>query len=101
MVYRLELARWSDPADLTGPSVQISRYLKRWAATDRKTAVYFNSLTALLQFVELDRAHRFLYVISGRIHDRDGHAFYQLGPDAHETQTVAVIRNRTDNVIDL
>ncbi|MFC4550437.1 MULTISPECIES: DUF7504 family protein [Halorussus] len=89
-----------NPADLTGLCIQISKYLERWAETDRNIVVYFNSLTSLLQFVDLNKAYRFLHVLIGRVKSVDGHAYYRIDSDAHESQTVAILQSLMDDVID-
>lgn len=91
----------SDPADLTGLGILVSEYFERWAETDRRTVLYVDSVTALLQFVELDQAYRFLHVLGGRVRSVDGTAYYRLDPDAHESRTLAVLRNLMDSVVDL
>lgn len=90
-----------DPTDLTGLGIQISQYLEQWAGTDRQITVYFDSLTVLLQFAELDRIYRFLHVLAGRIKSVEGHAYYRLDPDAHDPQTISTIQNLLDGIIEL
>lgn len=89
-----------NPADLTGLGIQTSKYLERWVDTDHSIIPYFDSLTSLLQFVDLNKAYRFLHVLSGRVKSVDGHAYYRIDPDAHESQTVATIQNVMDDAID-
>lgn len=91
----------SDPTDLTGLGIQISEYLEQWAGTDRQTIVYFDSVTVLLQFAELDRVYRFLHVLAGRIKSVEGHAYYRLDPNAHDVQTLSTVQNLLDNTIEL
>lgn len=88
-----------DPADLTGLGIQVSTYLKQWAPTENHIVVYLESLTPLLQFVGLDRAYKFLHVFGGRIESVDGHAYYRLDPDAHDTQTIATLQSLMDTAI--
>ncbi|WP_458204451.1 DUF7504 family protein [Haladaptatus sp. NG-SE-30] len=90
-----------DPADLTGLGIQISEYLERWAHTDNQIVVYLDSLTALLQFVDINRVYRFLHVLGGRITSVDGHAYYRLDPDAHKRQTIAILESLMDAAIDI
>jgi len=90
-----------NPADLTELGIQISRYLENWAENGHDIILYFDSLTSLLQFVDLNQAYRFLHVLSGRVKSADGHAFYRLDPDAHESQTIATLQNLMDNVVDI
>jgi hypothetical protein len=88
-----------NPADLTGIGIQMSKYLERWAETDNNIIVYFDSLTALLQFVDLDDAFQFLHVFSGRVKSVAGQAYYRLDPEAHDKQTIATLQNlMTDSI---
>lgn len=91
----------SNPADLTELGIQISQYLEQWSDTTHPTVIYLDSLTALLDAVDLNRAYRFLHVLSGRIASVDGHAYYQLNPDAIDAQTIAVIRDLMDDIVQL
>ena len=91
----------SDPADLTGLGIQISKYLEQWAGTDTQTVVYFDSLTILLQFAELNRVYRFLHVLAGRIKSVDGHAYYRLDPDSHDSRTISTIQSLLDETLEL
>lgn len=90
-----------DPADLTGLGIRVSERLKRWETNDNHTVVCLNSLTALLQFVELNRAYRFLHVLSGRVTSVDGHAYYRFDPDAHDPQTIAILQSLVDTAIEV
>ena len=75
-----------DPTDLTSLGIQISQYLEQWAGTNNQIIVYFDSLTVLLQFAELNRVYRFLHVLTGRIKSVDGRAYYRLDPEAHDSR---------------
>lgn len=88
-----------DPRNLTGLGIQTSQYLERWSNTDATTVICFDSLTALLQFVETDTAFQFLHVLSGRVESVDGQAYYCLNPNAHDRQTVATFETLMDAVI--
>lgn len=91
----------SDPADLTGLGIQISKYLEQWAKTDNQTVIYIDSLTILIQFTELNRLYRFLHVLAGRIKSVGGHAFYRVDPNAHDSRTLSTIQSLLDDTIEL
>lgn len=91
----------SDPADLTGLGILVSQYLKEWANTENQIVIYLDSLTALLQFVDLNTAYRFLHVLTGRVKSVGGRTYYRVDPDAHETQTIATIQSLMDDTIAL
>lgn len=88
-----------DPADLTELGIHVSKHLERWADTDNTSIVYLDSITVLLQFVELNDVYRFLHVLNGRIKSVDGHAVYRLDPAAHDSQTIATLQSLVDDVI--
>ena len=91
----------ADPTDLTSLGIQISEYLEQWAGTDRQIIVYFDSLTVLLQFADLNRVYRFLHVLTGRIKSVGGRAYYRLDPDAHDSQTKSKVQTLLDDTIEL
>ena len=90
-----------DPTDLTGLGIQISQYLEQWAGTDRQIIVYFDSLTILLQFADLNRVYRLLHVLAGRIKSVGGRAYYRLDPDAHHSQTLSTIQTLMDDTVEV
>lgn len=91
----------SDPTDLARLGVCASEYLEAWDANDRETVVYLDSLTLLLEHVELSRAFSFLHVLAGRVESVDGRAYYQLDPSAHDEECLSVVRELADAVMDL
>lgn len=95
------VAAVSDPSDLTGLGIRVSEYLERWAGNGNRTVIWFDSVTALLQFVDLDRAYRFLHVLSGRVKSVDGRGYYLLDPSAHDDRTVAILQELADDAVDL
>lgn len=95
------VAAVSDPTDLTGLGIRVSEYLEAWAGNGRRTVVWFDSVTTLLQFVDLDRAYRFLHVLSGRVKSVDGRGYYLLDPSAHDDRTIAVLQELADDSVPL
>ncbi|HKJ59781.1 MAG TPA: hypothetical protein VKA37_11155 [Halobacteriales archaeon] len=87
-----------NPDDLARLGVGISDALSSWA-DDHPTTVCFHSLTALLQFVDLSRAFRFVYTLFGRVAARGAHAHFHLDPNAHDDQTVATLKPLFDEVL--
>ncbi|MDX1745963.1 MAG: hypothetical protein R3324_08505 [Halobacteriales archaeon] len=74
----------TDPADLTGLGIAINRFIDRWADNDRKVVVCFDSITTLLQYADLERAFRFLHVLTGRVRSAGALAHYHMDPSAHD-----------------
>lgn len=85
------------PEDLTGLGMTLSDQLM----DDTQTIVCFDSLTMLLQYVELETAYQFLHVLTGRIHAVGGTGFFHMDPKAHDTQTVDSMKSVFDDVVEL
>ncbi|WP_424016707.1 DUF7504 family protein [Halorientalis pallida] len=86
--------------DLTALGVTLSEYLTP-DAQSRRQRLCFDSLTALLQFVELKRAFQFLHVVTGRVSSAGAVGHYHLDPEAHDEQTLATIRGLFDAVVEV
>jgi archaellum biogenesis ATPase FlaH len=91
----------SSPNDLTGLGIRITEFLTDWAENDNKTVVCFDSLTALLQYVELETAYEFLHIITGRMAAVDASAHFHMDPDAHEEQTIEGIATLMDAIVEV
>jgi hypothetical protein len=83
--------RISDPSDLTGVGIAISEFLSAWADTDQQTVVCFDSVTALLQYVDANRVFQFLNEMTSKFEQAGVHAHFHLLPEAHETQNLSVL----------
>lgn len=85
----------TDPADLTGLGIAITNWLdaRQAAAT---TTVCLDSLSTLLQYVDHDRALKFLHTITSRFRRTGVRAHFHLDPRAHDEQTVAQLRQVFD-----
>lgn len=90
----------SSPNDLTGLGIRITEFLTDWEDNDNRTVVCFDSLTALLQYVELETAYEFLHIITGRMAALDAFAHFHMDPDAHDEQTVESIATLMDAVVE-
>lgn len=91
----------TSPNDLTGLGIRITEFLSDWEENDNRTVVCFDSLTALLQYVELDTAYEFLHIITGRMASADAFAHFHMDPDAHDEQTVEIVTSLMDAVVDV
>ena len=85
-----------DPGDLTGLGITVSEYLSEHAGP--RALVTFDSLTVLLQYVDLQRAFRFLHVLSNRVATADALAHYHMDPAAHTEREVATLASLFDVV---
>lgn len=90
----------SDPTDLTRIGIALSDMLSEWDRNSARTVVCVHSLTALLQFVELRRAFRFLHTLKGRLQASDATAHYHMDPEAHDRQTIVTFKPLFDAVIE-
>lgn len=84
----------STPGDLTRLGITLSQTL-----TDRKdTVVCFDSLTALLQYVDCETAYEFLNAVTGHLWAADATAHFHLDSTAHDTQTVDALASLFDAI---
>ena len=90
------VAAVESPTDLTGLGIKIGNYLESQGGSD--TLVTFDSLTMLLQYVELERAFRFLGVLGNRVNEADAVAHYHMDPKAHDDQEMATLSSLFDAV---
>lgn len=88
------------PDDLTGIGITLSQHLASWGGDDTDTVVCFDSLTALLQYVPLERAYRFLHVLTGRTAAVDARADFHVDPTAHDERTIATLTSLFDAVVE-
>jgi hypothetical protein len=92
-----------DSADLTGIGIEMSELLSELAeAADEgdRIVVCFDSLTALLEHAELERAFRFLHVATGRVRSGGALGYYLLDPDGHDAETLTTLQNLFDAVLE-
>jgi hypothetical protein len=88
----------TSPSDLTGLGIQIGQFLSEW---DGELVVCFDSLTALLQYVDLQTAYEFLHAITGQLHAAGAYAHFHVDPTAHDQQTIDSIASLFDAVVTL
>lgn len=91
----------SNPADLTGLGIKLSEVLKEWSHNDYPTVACFDSLTALLQYADLQTVYKFLHVLTGRFAAADVTAHFHLDPEACDDQTVSTLTSLFDTVFEL
>lgn len=88
----------SSASDLTGLGIAISGFLSDW---DGNVVVCFDSLTAMLQYVELETAYEFLHAVTGQVYAADTRAHFHVDPSAHDSRTVDSITSLFDAVVEL
>jgi hypothetical protein len=84
------------PTDLTGLGITISEYLADEGSDH--TVLTFDSLTVLLQYVDLQRAFRFFHVLANRVQTVGATAYYHMDPGAHDDQDVATLTSLFDAI---
>ncbi|WP_436902845.1 DUF7504 family protein [Halovenus halobia] len=93
-----------NPSDLTGIGIELSELLSGMATAaddDEHLTVCFDGITSLLQYADLQRAFRFLHVVTGRVKTVGGIGHFHLDPDAHDPQTLATLKGLFDAVIEV
>lgn len=96
--------RVENPSDLTGVGIELSELLSGMATAadeDESIRMCFNSVTSLLQYADLQRAFRFLHVVTGRIKTVGAVGHYHLDPEAHDSQTLATLTGLFDAVVEV
>jgi hypothetical protein len=90
----------STSADPTSLGMVVTKALEHLEGADRPTAFYFDSLTALCQYVDTDTAFEFLDVLTDTVAAADATGYYEIDPLAHDDAELATIRRLFDDVLD-
>lgn len=88
-----------DPDDLSGVAIAMDASFERWRrerAADAHRSVCFDSVTNLLDHVDLETAFRLVHVLQHRASQVGAAAHFHLSPHAHDEQTVATVRSLFD-----
>lgn len=88
----------SDPSDLTGVGIAITETLSSWAGDGNRTVVCLESLTALLQYSDVERVYRFLNVLTSQFAHADVAAHVHATPESHDEQTLGTLASLFDEV---
>ena len=83
-------------SDLTGLGIEIGQVLTDW---EPPVAVCFDSLTAMLQYVDFETAYEFLHALTGQLYAADARAHYHIDPGAHDPQQVEGITSLFDAAV--
>ena len=85
------------PQDLTGLCMKWQDALEE-ARNHGNLFVAFDSVTALLQYVDLQEAYRFLHTLVAGVHRVGARAQFYLDPGAHDDRTVSTVQGLFDAV---
>lgn len=88
----------SSASDLTGLGIGIGEVLSEW---DPPIAVCFESLTAMLQYVEFETAYEFCHAITGQFHAAGARAHFHVDPEAIDPQQVDGFASLVDARVDV
>lgn len=91
----------SSPSDLTGLGILLTERLGELQAGGNRIGICFHSVTALLQYVELRRAFRFLHVLINRVETAGAVIHFHMDPGAHDQRVVSTITNLTEAVVEV
>lgn len=81
----------NNPRDLTRLGLLINKHLAG-PIEGPPAVVCFHTLSTLLQFVEIEKAFRFLHVLQGRARTANARAHYHLDPSNHDEQVLHTLR---------
>lgn len=90
-----------EPTDLTGAGMKITRRLAAWTDGSAPIAVCFDSVSVLLQHVDLRRAYQFLHVLTNKFHGAGAQGHFHMDPDKHDQRTVDQIASLCDRIVDV
>jgi len=85
------------PEDVTALGIKLSRLL-----SDGETdlVVCFDSVTAMLQYVDRETAYTFLHTITAQLYAADATAHLHINPAAHDSETVALFASLCGAVVE-
>lgn len=90
----------ANPNDLTGMSMTLNNAFGELSKSDRDLYVCFDSITALLQFVDGDSAYRFLHMLTGKLRKLGAVAHFHASPEAHDPQTLSQLKTTFDDLVE-
>jgi hypothetical protein len=87
----------TNPSDLTGIGIKVGEFI---SGRDEDIAVCFDSLTALLQYVDLETAYEFLHALTGQLYSAGAVSHFHIDPSAHDQRTVDTLLSLFDAEVD-
>ncbi|WP_435065504.1 DUF7504 family protein [Halobaculum sp. EA56] len=89
----------TDPGSISRLGVALTDLERTHTNEGDRLHVCVDSLTALLQYAELEQVVQFVQVANEFTRATGGDIHYHLDPNAHDTETVATIRHLVDTVV--
>ena len=91
------------PEDLTGLGIALSESLSPAGGGDAdptRFVLAYDSVTALLQYVDTERTFRFLHVLTSRVRAANALGVFFMDPAAHDDRTVRTVEALFDAVVE-
>jgi hypothetical protein len=88
----------STASDLTGLGIAIGQFLSEWGGP---VFVCFDSVTSMLQYVDIKTAYEFLHAVTGQIRAAGATSHFHIDPNAHDDRHVASITSLFDAKVSL
>lgn len=85
--------------DLAGIGIDLNRYLTKWHADDAGIVLWVDSLSALLEYVDVETAFQFLHVLSGKIAATNAKAWILVDPKSHDERTLSIFTHLCDATV--
>lgn len=86
--------------DLTELGIAVNRYIAEWGDNRYRTVLCFDSLSAMLQWTDLETAFRFLHVLTSRLDSVDAIAHFHCDPTVHDETVLRTLSQLFDQIID-
>ncbi|WP_136717462.1 DUF7504 family protein [Halorientalis salina] len=88
----------SNPSDLTGIGIKVGEFV---SGRSEQIAVCVDSLTSLLQYVDLETAYEFLHALTGQLYSAGAVSHFHIDPTAHDQATIDTVLSLFDASVDL
>ena len=95
------LDRVGSPENLTRLGVRTTNRLEELqeGVEDHRIVVCFDSVTELLQYVDVDQAFRFFHVMTDHLAESGALAHFHMDPQAHDDETVDTVKTLFDGIV--
>jgi KaiC/GvpD/RAD55 family RecA-like ATPase len=90
--------RITNPSDLTGIGIKVGEFV---SAQEGQIVVCVDSLTALLQYVDLETAYEFLHALTGQLYSAGAVSHFHIDPSAHSDEEVDTLLSLFDASVEL
>ncbi|MFD1586223.1 hypothetical protein ACFR9U_04460 [Halorientalis brevis] len=88
----------SNPSDLTGIGIKVGEFV---SGRSGQIVVCVDSLTALLQYVDLETAYEFVHALTGQLYSAGAVSHFHVDPTAHDRETIDTLLSLFDASVDL